>query len=387
MRLPSGASSNKTKISSPLVQGSLNSSDSEPIDISSGSAPRTSSDGFTLSVTSAHDSLPLRSYSGTSYDLNPHAVAAFHPHTVGSYARRSSFNKSAGPFVGSYEESILSGRMSQQPSKPLQFTASIGVLGRGDCKPSLRCPPHLTVPFPAYFYSDMSPYVGQIDLDVDQDGKKQRGYRIPAAGQLQVIIRNPNKTAVKLFLIPYDLSDMPPLSKTFFRQKHYDCQQGSQKLRYAIHVQICCTAEGRLFVHKTQRVVFANRVPDGKEKLHVAFHEPTEQKYTAWVPEKRSSRQHKRPDRHQPAFIGGSLLDTEEGKLSPLLGASSPPGLLPQHMAALRLSPLLQSRKTPPSSSLRQPSHLSLLAQTYEPQAQEGEAHDTKKHLLSPSPL
>jgi hypothetical protein len=233
----------------------------------------------------------------------------------------------------------------------------------------------------AYFYSETSPYVGQIDLDTDQTGsKKQRGYRIPAAGQLQVIIRNPNKTAVKLFLIPYDLSDMPPLTKTFFRQKHYDCLQGGPKLRYAIHVQVCCTAEGRLFVHKTQRVVFANRVPDGKEKLQIAFHQPSEQKYTAWVPEKRSNRQHTRPDQHQPAFIGGSLLDAETEGLPPLLGPTSPPSMAKQ-MPSPRLSPLLQSPKTPSSSHSRHPSHLSLLAQRYESSNDDDDEHTVEKAI------
>ncbi|KAF2401748.1 hypothetical protein EJ06DRAFT_528900, partial [Trichodelitschia bisporula] len=57
------------------------------------------------------------------------------------------------PLVGSYEESILRGRMSTIPSRPLNFLAQIGVLARGKCRPSLRCPPHVTVPFPAVFYS------------------------------------------------------------------------------------------------------------------------------------------------------------------------------------------------------------------------------------------
>ena len=76
--------------------------------------------------------------------------------------------------VGSYEESILRGRMSTAPSKPLDFTAQIGVLGKGSCKP--KCPAHVTVPFPAVYYSwgagngrsavndAPSPYVGHIDL-------------------------------------------------------------------------------------------------------------------------------------------------------------------------------------------------------------------------------
>ncbi len=57
-------------------------------------------------------------------------------------SRRPSYNSDSSPLhasmVGSYEESILRGRMSTTPSKPLDFVAQIGVLGLGKCKPSLR---------------------------------------------------------------------------------------------------------------------------------------------------------------------------------------------------------------------------------------------------------
>ena len=259
--------------------------------------------------------------------------------------------------VGSYEESILRGRMSTAPSKPLDFTAQIGVLGKDNCKP--KCPAHVTIPFPAVFYSynsnagdqsiadEPSPYVGQIDLEQllppaeserpsrkrrhspnvsvqrlshasneclqdqqdDAEGslqvrkrKKRRGnslppdvppggsYRIPQKGQLQIIIKNPNKTAVKLFLVPYDLTGMEAGTKTFIRQRCYcsgspvddalsstgdesvraaTAYEPSKKptLRYLIHVNICSPSKGRFYLYHHIRVVFANRVPDNKEQL------------------------------------------------------------------------------------------------------------------------
>lgn len=251
--------------------------------------------------------------------------------------------------VGSYEESILRGRMSTTPSKPLDFLAQIGVLGLGNCKSSLRCPAHVTLPFPAVFYSyastphgrsssddGPSPYVGSIDLenglpnleesrarrrsgqrsgrrsragsiglDVEMSGVDVSGpdareiakhrrrtgsspkappggsYRIPEKGQLQIIIKNQNKTAVKLFLVPYDLAGMEPGTKTFIRQRAYSggpvvdgapgaaARPADEKpvLRYLVHLHICCPAKGRYYLYKSVRVVFANRVPDGKEKL------------------------------------------------------------------------------------------------------------------------
>lgn len=280
------------------------------------------------------------------------------------------------PMVGSYEESILRGRMSTTPSKPLNFVAQIGVLGKGDCKPSLKCPPHVIVPFPAVFYSytsgspsdpEPSPYVGMVDLEnsvsesndredsrlrsgyqdahaqtasrpeasarSDEDlsdsrtrrRKKQKlkrrtlspsdipggSYRIPQHGQLQIVIKNPNKTAVKLFLVPYDLSDMEPGQKTFIRQRSYSAGPiidmpltsrenfGTDRpeaalsatsdpkdrpiLRYLIHLHICCPSKGRFYLYQNIRVVFANRVPDGKEKLRSEIQMP-EPRYTIFKP-------------------------------------------------------------------------------------------------------
>lgn len=279
--------------------------------------------------------------------------------------------------VGSYEESILRGRMSTTPSKPLDFMAQIGVLGLGNCKPSLKCPAHVTLPFPAVFYSyastphgrsnsddGPSPYVGQVDLenglpnaeesrarqksrqrassiarsrqssigpDTEMTGvatnhshardvakHRRRGatspkvppggsYRIPEKGQVQIIIKNQNKTAVKLFLVPYDLAGMEPGTKTFLRQRSYtsgpivegtstpppagagadpdpdDADNDKQVLRYLVHLHICCPARGRYYLYKSIRVVFANRVPDGKERLRndVTLPEP---RFTPYKP-------------------------------------------------------------------------------------------------------
>lgn len=284
-------------------------------------------------------------------------------------SRRLSHSSEGSPLqhasmVGSYEESILRGRMSTTPSKPLEFMAQIGVLGLGKCKPNLRCPSHVTLPFSAVFYrycstvhgrskteDGPSPYVGQIDLENGlpnpeelqrskrkqqsrQTGRKSpdddqatqdvgdeqfRGdvqktenvkktsrspkappggsYRIPEKGQLQIIIKNPNKTAVKLFLVPYDLTGMEAGTKTFIRQRSYSAgpiidgpvgakctiPDGPPILRYLIHLHICSPSKGRFYLYKDIRVVFANRVPDGTEKLRneVTYPEPRYMPYKA----------------------------------------------------------------------------------------------------------
>lgn len=312
----------------------------------------------------------------TSFNqFQPHST----PQTPIIQSRRPSFSSESplhhAPMVGSYEESILRGRMSTTPSRPLNFVAKIGVLGKGHCKSNLRCPPHVTIPFPAVFYSynsgngriadnSPSPYVGLIDLenslstteenaesrrkrrqtvpnpeqddlvfrssprddphlskeDLRRREKKKRrstspksppggSYRIPQQGQLQIVIKNPNKTAVKLFLVPYDLSDMEPGQKTFIRQRSYSAgpiidmplssrgNLGTDRpeaalstsddpndrpiLRYLIHIHICCPSKGRYYLYKSIRVVFANRVPDGKEKLRNEIQMP-EPRYSTY---------------------------------------------------------------------------------------------------------
>ncbi len=94
-----------------------------------------------------------------SLTSNPMTLPTASPQTPAFlHSRRPSYTSDSSPLhhasmVGSYEESILRGRMSTTPSKPLDFVAQIGVLGLGKCKPSLRCPAHVTLPFPAVFYS------------------------------------------------------------------------------------------------------------------------------------------------------------------------------------------------------------------------------------------
>ncbi|KAI9594093.1 hypothetical protein BDF19DRAFT_414805 [Syncephalis fuscata] len=236
------------------------------------------------------------------------------PYPSRSMNRRASITGELfGSFIGSYEESILSGRMSTLPSRPIEFIAQIGVLGRGNCRSSLKCPPHINLPFPATFYNMQdddapTPYVGNIDLEhASADVLKQKkstatrhgvvGYRIPTAGQLQVVIKNPNKTAIKLFLVPYDFSDMPIGTKTFIRQKSYaqpasdattttttnsQSNNGNNRpvLRYAIQLQVCSPSRGRIYLYKHIRVVFSHRVPDGSEKLQVVCDGPGEPRYS-----------------------------------------------------------------------------------------------------------
>lgn len=292
------------------------------------------------------------------------------PLTTPTRPRRTSSSEHSplqlAAMVGSFEESILRGRMSTAPSKPLEFIAQIGILGKGDCRANLKFPAHVTVPFPAVFYNypsvgnrsladeSPSPYVGTIDLEhslrpveihpgrriststssmepmpsdnptpeatrigLDMNGtrpdEKPKSpiihlggcYRVAKTGQVQIVIKNPNRTAVKFFLVPYSLEGMKPGTKTFVRQRSFsagpideqsssggqvsvtDRLQKKSILRYLIHLKFCCPSKGRYFLYGDIRVVFANRVPDGKEKLRNEVQVP-EPRYSSFRPDRES---------------------------------------------------------------------------------------------------
>ena len=349
-----------------------------------------------------------------------------------------------GSLVGGYEESILTGRLSTPPSKPIPFICQIGVISMESKKCAVKCPPHIVIPFKASFYewtdsasstglpsasrsafvsgptsafspispinhaissqdpfvryrrrsssdvmlseNDMdvddgstssqssqippinathqpltlispsamplskigtmtdllgTPYVGTVDLEWGLGAVNNYGYsldyriftamdcyepvslpgnrsmadplgamRIPLRGQVQVLVKNQNRTAVKVFLVPYDYRDMKPFFRTFLRQKSFSVASvlGSGKdidagaipsetnasLRYALHLQFLCLppssnndqSDGvdstknsrklgkRLYLYKSIRVVFSHRVPDGSEKLKVIYETP-----------------------------------------------------------------------------------------------------------------
>ena len=286
-------------------------------------------------------SLPATSHkprgSLTSFTYHPRS----NPQTPSPRTRRPSLisdsvHRRKTSMVGSFEESIIRGRMSAPASRPFEFTAQIGVMGKGNCPASLKCPAHVTIPFNAVYYSyssatnsrsisddTPSPYVGTIEVrrklkdvvlashqktktagntDHDQDQKIHVGgaYRVPQTGQLQIIIKSQNRTAVKLFLVPYDLAGIQPGMKSFVRQRifstgpiidsalgttgsssKYDPLADKHILRYLIHVKFCCPAKGRFYVYDDIRVVFANRVPDGKEKLRSEIQHP-EPMFSTW---------------------------------------------------------------------------------------------------------
>jgi len=157
--------------------------------------------------------------------------------------------------LGSFEESVLNGRL--EPVSTVQgFTADLGASGS-------FCPRHLVLPVTVFFYTlgdndkVSTPYLGHINL-----GKK--GYNVPRSGTIQVTLFNPLGTVVKMFVVMYDLADMPANSQTFLRQRTlYMPANATEKqpdnaqkwLRYLIHLRFSSSKSCRIYLHSDIRMI------------------------------------------------------------------------------------------------------------------------------------
>lgn len=157
--------------------------------------------------------------------------------------------------LGSFEESVLNGRL-EPVSTVHGFRAELAASGS-------FVPKHLVVPVTVFFYTlgdydkVSSPYLGHINL-----GKK--GYNVPKSGTVQVTLFNPLGTVVKMFVIMYDLSDMPANSQTFIRQrtlymptncKDSNLEWGPKWLRYLIHLRFMSSKSGKIYLHSDIRMI------------------------------------------------------------------------------------------------------------------------------------
>ncbi|XP_063170472.1 atos homolog protein A isoform X3 [Candoia aspera] len=170
--------------------------------------------------------------------------------------------------LGNFEESVLNYRLD-----PLGivdgFTAEVGASG-------IFCPTHMTLPVEVSFYSVSednapSPYMGVIALE----SLGKRGYRVPPSGTIQVTLFNPNKTVVKMFVVIYDLREMPANHQTFLRQRTFSVPvkretkksiiKGNTRhteerlLRYLIHLRFQSSKSGKIYLYRDVRLLFSRK--------------------------------------------------------------------------------------------------------------------------------
>ncbi|XP_078730452.1 uncharacterized protein LOC144945800 [Lampetra fluviatilis] len=193
--------------------------------------------------------------------------------------------------LGSFEESALQGRLP--PAGVVDgFTVELGASGS-------FCPRHASLPVLASFFSVAedaapSPYLGVVDLRP----LGVRGYQVPRAGTIQMTLFNPSGSVVKMFVVIYDLRDMPPEHHTFLRQRTFSVPVGRRPpggaaattsapaahdplpttttatssssssstahraLHYLIHLRFLSSRSGKLFLHSDVRLLFSRKSLD-----------------------------------------------------------------------------------------------------------------------------
>eukprot|EP01119_Soliformovum_irregulare_P022697 TRINITY_DN781_c0_g2_i2.p1 TRINITY_DN781_c0_g2~~TRINITY_DN781_c0_g2_i2.p1 ORF type:complete len:609 (+),score=187.79 TRINITY_DN781_c0_g2_i2:117-1943(+) len=191
--------------------------------------------------------------------------------------RRNSGNMSdlMSGFASNFQESLFSGHMSHVSLTCIpNFVADLGVCGKSGI-----VPPHVKIPFEAQYYhlDHETPYAATIQLD-------KKGYKVPPKGLIQLVLINPMQTAIKTFLVKYDLTDMPSLTKTFLRQNVTTSGSDPMRLQYAIQLKFVCPQKKKYYLYKNIRIIFAHRLPDDIQSMKIWYHVPKDPTYFPYVP-------------------------------------------------------------------------------------------------------
>ncbi|CAF1408246.1 unnamed protein product, partial [Rotaria sordida] len=201
--------------------------------------------------------------------------------------REKSYIETFNCLRSNFTESLLHGKIL--PCGILDgFTVKLGASG-------LFMPKQVVLPVTTFWFNisehqAASPYLGFVNLQC----LPKRGYHAPTKGTITLALLNPNGTAIHLFLIIYDLSDMPPDHRTFIRQrivlmpentgdgKKTEHSSSKGNLRYLAHIRFVTSQTGKLYMHSDIRLIFArnkldydDRTAGGKAQLVTLTDMPT----------------------------------------------------------------------------------------------------------------
>ncbi|XP_076324604.1 atos homolog protein A-like isoform X2 [Tachypleus tridentatus] len=146
-----------------------------------------------------------------------------------------------------FEESVLNGCL--EPVSTVEgFTAEIGASGS-------FCPRHKTFPVTVFFYT-----LEEVDKVVSP----------------YLTLFNPHRTVVKMFVVRYNLSDMPPNCQTFLRQRTLYMPVGASQndlearkwLRYLIHLRFASSKSGRIYLHTDVRLIIFRKSDVDAATIH-----------------------------------------------------------------------------------------------------------------------